>query len=110
MTNAEALRTLKTLRREVLADGRIDFAETDALLAFVGPLAEKGRDGCWFEEFRALLARAREDGRITADESARLTREIDWLIGYLSAQRLRVLLIAAMAFVGVVILALRFFA
>ena len=53
--------------RIVLADGRVDFAETERLLALVGPYAKKGdADAIKLE---GLLKEVREDGVITSDES-----------------------------------------
>ena len=53
--------------RIVLADGRVDFAETDRLLALVGPYARKGdADAVKLEN---LLKEVRADGVIISDES-----------------------------------------
>ena len=53
--------------RIVLADGKVDFAETDRLLALVGPYAKKGdADAVKLER---LLKEVRADGVITSDES-----------------------------------------
>ena len=53
--------------RIVLADGKVDFAETDRLLGLVGPYARKGdADAVKLEN---LLKDVRADGVITPDES-----------------------------------------
>lgn len=53
--------------RIVLEDGRVDFAETERLLALVGPYATKGdADALKLEK---LLKEVRADGVITSDES-----------------------------------------
>lgn len=61
---------LSAFERTVLADGRIDFEETTMLVRFIRPLAEA--KGGAYREFCDLLLRAREDGVITAEESAAL--------------------------------------
>ena len=53
--------------RVILADGKVDFAETDRLLAIVAPYARKGdADAVKLEN---LLKEVRADGVITTDES-----------------------------------------
>lgn len=67
-------KTLKTLlaefSRKFLADGKVDLAESEVLLNFITPIAE--RRGGDYATFRDLLIGARADGTITADESAAL--------------------------------------
>ena len=53
--------------RIVLADGRVDFAETERLLALVGPYAKKGDPDA--VKLEGLLREVRADGIITSDES-----------------------------------------
>ena len=53
--------------RIVLADGRVDFAETERLLALVVPYAKKGDSEA--VKLEGLLREVRADGVITSDES-----------------------------------------
>ena len=60
------------LCREVLADGKVDFAESGRLLESVGPLA--AAKGGAYAELRDALVRTRADGVITPEESDELCR------------------------------------
>jgi len=70
---------LTAFSRKVLADGKIDLAESGALLNFITPIAE--RRGGDYAAFRDCLCRAREDGNIDAHESAELAARLHRLIG-----------------------------
>ena len=58
---------LDKMGRSIMADGKIDYRETNELMAFL-----RGVDGQ--EEFKKALADAMADGVITDEESARLMR------------------------------------
>ena len=94
---------LKALKRSVLADGRVDWDETERLMAAIRPLAEKR--GFLFQDYARLLEKCREDGKITKEESEKLALQLDFLCSFFSNLRLKfwlavtvVLLILAAAF------------
>ena len=60
------------LCREVLADGKIDFAESERLLKSVEPLA--AAKGGAYAELRDALVRSRADGVISPEESEELCK------------------------------------
>lgn len=64
-----ASRMMKELERKMMADGRVDFAETDELLRLARPLVAMSAD---FAEFRRVLDKVRADGTVDAGESRRL--------------------------------------
>ena len=88
---------LKTIRESVLADGRIEMAETDELLAVTRALA--ARHGLAFADFEKLLLKCREDGRISADESERLAVQLDCLCALSSSSRAKRWLLSLAALV-----------
>ena len=58
---------LERMKADILADGKVDFAETGKLLHVILPFAEKGdRDAL---KLKNLLAEVRADGRIDKEES-----------------------------------------
>jgi len=68
--------TVKRIRNQVAADGRIDIEETDALLE----LAKKYEDvNSELKEFAELLVDVRRDGIVDRDESDRIIYYLDWL-------------------------------
>lgn len=87
MTKGRAIARLQALKREVLADGKIDWEETGRLLAVVRPLAK--RHGFMFEDYVRLLEKCREDGRISAEESDVLALQLDYLCSFFSNLRLK---------------------
>jgi len=62
------------LANDILADGKIDFDETDILLDFVRPLAKAY--GGKYAVFCKTLEKTRADGKITQSESKRLAAQL----------------------------------
>ena len=78
---------LKALKKSVLADGRVDWGETERLLAVIRPLAAKR--GFLFQDYERLLEKCREDGKITKEESEKLALQLDFLCSFFSNLRLK---------------------
>ena len=78
---------LKALKKSVLADGRVDWNETERLLAVIRPLAAKR--GFLFQDYERLLEKCREDGKITKEESEKLALQLDFLCSFFSNLRLK---------------------
>lgn len=93
MTIGYAIRKLKALKAAVLADGKIDWAETDELLAAASALAV--RHGFAFQDFERQILKCREDGKITAEESEKLAQQLDYLCASFANRRLKSWLFAA---------------
>lgn len=87
MTTGRMIRALRDLKRSVLADGKVDWDETDALLNAIRPLAVK--HGFLFEDYEQLLKRCRADGVITPEESRKLAVHLDSLCQFFSNIRLK---------------------
>ena len=87
MNTGKTIRRLKTLKKAVLADGKVDWNETEQLLAVVRPLAKK--HGFLFQDYERLLEKCREDGKITGEESEKLALQLDFLCSFFSNLRLR---------------------
>lgn len=69
--------SLKALRKPLLADGKIDFAETAVLMRALRPFVRNGEPEA-IELDRKLVA-MREDGVITAEESAEIIASLEHL-------------------------------
>ena len=82
---------LKALKKAVLADGKVDWDETEQLLAVVRPLAKK--HGFLFQDYERLLEKCRADGRISKEESEKLALQLDFLCSFFSNLRLKFWLI-----------------
>ena len=93
MNTGKTIGRLKALKKAVLADGRVDWDETEQLLATVRPLARK--HGFLFQDYERLLEKCREDGRITKEESEKLALQLDFLCSFFSNLRLKFWLIVA---------------
>ena len=78
---------LQALKKSVLADGRVDWDETERLMAAIRPLAEKR--GFLFQDYARLLEKCREDGKITKEESEKLALQLDFLCSFFSNLRLK---------------------
>ena len=78
---------LKALKKSVLADGQVDWGETERLLAVIRPLAAKR--GFLFQDYERLLEKCREDGKITKEESEKLALQLDFLCSFFSNLRLK---------------------
>ena len=87
MTTGKMIGRLKALKRSVLADGRVDWDETERLMAAIRPLAEKR--GFLFQDYVRLLEKCREDGKITKEESEKLALQLDFLCSFFSNLRLK---------------------
>ena len=93
MNTGKTIGRLKALKKAVLADGKVDWNETEQLLAIVRPLAQK--HGFLFQDYERLLEKCREDGKITKEESEKLALQLDFLCGFFSNLRLKFWLIVA---------------
>lgn len=93
MTTGKMIGRLRALKTLVLADGQVDWDETDQLLQAIRPLAV--RHGFLFEDYERLLVKCREDGKITPDESQELARQLDFLCRLFATRRLKFWLTAA---------------
>ena len=91
MNTGKTIGRLKALKKAVLADGKVDWNETEQLLAIVRPLAQK--HGFLFQDYERLLEKCREDGQITKEESEKLALQLDFLCGFFSNLRLKFWLI-----------------
>ena len=91
---------LKALKKSVLADGRVDWDETERLLAVIRPLAAKR--GFLFQDYERLLEKCREDGKITKEESAKLALQLDFLCSFFSNLRLKFWLIVVVILLAIV--------
>ena len=100
MQIGKAIGGLRALKKSVLADGKVDWDETERLLAYVKPLAK--RRGFLFEDYVRLLEKCREDGKITPEESDRLAVQLDYLCSFLTNLRLKFWLVVAVALLLVV--------
>ena len=70
-------RALIEMRRDVKADGKVDFGETTFLLNALEPLAGSGAT---IDAFIRALRDVREDGVITPEESAQIIKLLDDLL------------------------------
>lgn len=96
---------LHALKKTVLADGRVDWNETELLLDAIRPLAAKHK--FVFEDYERLLAKCREDGKITHEESRQLALQLDFLCSLFSNLRLKFwLIVAVLALLAISSLAL----
>lgn len=103
MNTGKTIGRLKALKKAVLADGKVDWQETEELLAIVRPLAQK--HGFLFQDYERLLEKCRADGKITPEESEKLALQLDFLCSFFSNLRLKfwlvvtvILLIVAASF------------
>ena len=87
MTASGMIGRLKALKRSVLADGRVNWDETEQLMAVIRPLAEKR--GFLFQDYARLLEKCCEDGKITKEESEKLALQLDFLCSFFSNLRLK---------------------
>ena len=106
MNTGKTIGRLRALKRAVLADGKVDWNETEQLLAVIRPLARK--HGFLFQDYERLLEKCREDGQITKEESEKLALQLDFLCSFFSNLRLKfwlvitviLLMVVAMVAVG----------
>ena len=87
MNTGKTIGRLKALKKAILADGKVDWNETEQLLAIVRPLAQK--HGFLFQDYERLLEKCREDGKITKEESEKLALQLDFLCSFFSNLRLK---------------------
>ena len=100
MNTGKTIGRLKALKKAVLADGEVDWNETEQLLAIVRPLAEK--HGFLFQDYERLLEKCRDDGKITKEESEKLALQLDFLCGFFSNLRLKFWLIVTVVLLLIV--------
>ena len=67
-------KALEEMRRDIKADGRVDFREATFLLKAIAPMEGSGATT---DAFIRALREVREDGVITEEESARILRLLD---------------------------------
>ena len=67
---------LKKFEASILEDGRIDRGEAEILLNFARPLAGTDPE---MAEFVQLLEKVLEDGKVTAEESIKVSAYLKWL-------------------------------
>ena len=91
---------LKALKKSVLADGQVDWNETERLLTVIRPLAEKR--GFLFQDYERLLEKCREDGKITKEESEKLALQLDFLCSFFSNLRLKFWLVVVVILLVIV--------
>ena len=91
---------LKALKKSVLADGQVDWDETERLLAVIRPLAAKR--GFLFQDYERLLEKCREDGQITKEESEKLALQLDFLCSFFSNLRLKFWLVVVVILLVIV--------
>ena len=70
-------KALEEMRRDIKADGRVDFSEATFLLRAMAPMAGSG---AVTDAFIAALREVREDGVITPEESAKILKMLDELL------------------------------
>lgn len=70
-------KTLIEMRRDIKADGKVDFTETAILLKALAPLEGSG---AMIDAFVEALRDVRSDGVITPEESARILKLLDELL------------------------------
>ena len=100
MNTGKTIGRLKALKRAVLADGKVDWNETEQLLAVIRPLAKK--HGFLFQDYERLLEKCREDGQITKEESEKLALQLDFLCSFFSNLRLKFWLTVAIILLVVI--------
>ena len=100
MTTSGMIGRLKALKKSVLADGQVDWDETERLLAVIRPLAAKR--GFLFQDYERLLEKCREDGKITKEESEKLALQLDFLCSFFSNLRLKFWLIVVVILLVIV--------
>ena len=100
MTTGKMIGRLKALKKSVLADGRVDWDETERLMAAIRPLAAK--QDFLFQDYERLLEKCREDGKITKEESEKLALQLDFLCSFYSNLRLKFWLVVAIILLLVV--------
>ena len=100
MNTGKTIGRLKALKKAVLADDKVDWNETEQLLAVIRPLAEK--HGFLFQDYERLLEKCREDGQITKEESEKLALQLDFLCGFFSNLRLKFWLIVTVVLLLIV--------
>ena len=87
MNTGKTIGRLRALKKAVLADGKVDWNETEQLLSVIRPLAKK--HGFLFQDYERLLEKCREDGQITKEESEKLALQLDFLCSFFSNLRLK---------------------
>lgn len=87
MNTNKTIRKIKALKKAILADGKVDWQETDELLKVIRPLAAKNE--FLFQDYERLLEKCRADGQITPEESQKLALQLEYLCGYFMHRHLR---------------------
>lgn len=100
MNTGKTIGRLKALKKTVLADGKVDWNETEQLLAIIRPLAKK--HGFIFQDYERLLDKCRADGQITKEESEKLALQLDYLCSFFTNLRLKFWLTVAVILLIVV--------
>ena len=100
MNTGKTIGRLRALKEAVLSDGKVDWDETEQLLAVIRPLAAK--QGFLFQDYERLLEKCREDGQITKEESEKLAIQLDFLCSFFSNLRLKFWLIVTVVLLLIV--------
>lgn len=100
MTTGKMIGRLRALKNAVLADGKVDWNETEQLLAAIRPLSTRHK--FVFEDYERLLVKCREDGKITPEESKQLALQLDFLCSLFANLRLKLWLAVAVLVLFVV--------
>ena len=100
MNTGRTIGRLKALKKTVLADGQVDWDETEQLLALIRPLAKK--HGFIFQDYERLLEKCRADGKITREESEKLALHLDYLCSFFTNLRLKFWLAVAVVLLAVI--------
>ena len=100
MNAGKTIGRLKALKKAILADGKVDWNETEQLLEVVRPLAK--RHGFVFQDYERLLEKCRADGQITGEESKKLALQLDFLCSFFTNLRLKFWLTVAVILLVIV--------
>ena len=84
MTIQEARCKFENLKTAILSDGKIDWTETEVLLDFIDWYVKS--DNAKFVEFKKLLLKCREDGKIDEEESKLLASRLDSISSFLKIE------------------------
>lgn len=84
MTIPKAREKFENLKTAILSDGKVDWTETEVLLDFIDWYVKS--DNAKFVEFKKLLLKCREDGKIDEEESKLLASRLDSISSFLKIE------------------------
>lgn len=85
MNIAKARQQLNVLKAAILADGKVDWTETEVLLDFIAPYVDAQNQK--FVKLAQLLHKCRADGKITDSESKEIIAAIESASKFLKVER-----------------------